>query len=638
MSSRLPVIVGFGGFNAAGRSSFHHAYRRTVLESLPTEARQETLLGLATLMKLVSVVDGQYVDGEGKSYSADEVIANFEEQILNSTLVRKIEKQHFDVDNVHWHKDATIAPADGEALTFVVKKKQLPEVMPESWSLTELDNGMVRVELTDGINVKFNSSREMPVKSAGQLPTGFEPGEQYNSRFHPRGLQLTIAAASDALQSVGIEWQSIENSVRPDEVCVYSSSAMGQNDDNGNGGMMKSRLLGGRVTAKQLPLGLNTMSADFINAYILGSVGQTGAITGACASFLYNLQAAVDDIANGKCRVAIVGAAEAPLQTEIIDGYANMSALGSADGLRKLEGKGPDEEPDYRRASRPFGENCGFTLAESAQYFVLMDDALAVELGADIHGAVPSVFINADGPKKSISAPGPGNYLTMGKAMASARAIVGDESLRKRSFIQAHGSSTPANRVTESIIFDKLAKAFDINDWPVAAMKAYVGHPLATASGDQLSNSLGVFKYGIVPGIKTIDKVADDVYADRLNISNTDINRGEQAIDVAFLNSKGFGGNNASAAVLAPHVVEKMLAKRYGEEAIAQYHSRRETVRAEAAKYEASALEGNLNTVYKFGENMIDEAEISVTPERITLPSFEQSVDLNLENPYTDMV
>ena len=57
--SRLPVIVGFGGYNAAGRSSFHHGFRRTVQESLQPQARQETLAGLAQMMKLVRVVDGQ---------------------------------------------------------------------------------------------------------------------------------------------------------------------------------------------------------------------------------------------------------------------------------------------------------------------------------------------------------------------------------------------------------------------------------------------------------------------------------------------------------------------------------------------------------------------------------------------------
>ena len=30
----LPVIVGMGGINAAGRTSFHQGYRRIVLDSL----------------------------------------------------------------------------------------------------------------------------------------------------------------------------------------------------------------------------------------------------------------------------------------------------------------------------------------------------------------------------------------------------------------------------------------------------------------------------------------------------------------------------------------------------------------------------------------------------------------------------
>src|SRR5690606_16817816 len=112
----------------------------------------------------------------------------------------------------------------------------------------------------------------------------------------------------------------------------------------------------------------NSMPADFVNAYILGSVGHTGAIAGACASFLYNLRAAVEDISSGKCRVAVVGNAEAPITTEIIDGYATMGALAAEEKLKKLDGS---DEADPRRTSRPFGENCGFTIAEATQYIVL---------------------------------------------------------------------------------------------------------------------------------------------------------------------------------------------------------------------------------------------------------------------------
>lgn len=182
-----------------------------------------------------------------------------------------------------------------------------------------------------------------------------------------------------------------------------------------------------------------------------------------------------------------------------------------------------------------------------------------------------------------------------------------------------------------------MAEVHGIENWPVTAMKAYVGHPLASASADQLANTLGVFKYGVVPGVKTIDKVADDVYDDHLNISNTDVAL-KGGLDIAFLNSKGFGGNNASCAVLAPRIIEKMLTKRYGEEAMKAYHDRRETVRAKAAEYEQAVLAGDLNVIYRFGENMIDESAIDVNEERLIMPGFENQVDLALPNPYEDMV
>jgi acetoacetyl-[acyl-carrier protein] synthase len=630
--ARLPIIVGFGGFNAAGRSSGHHAYRRMVIESLGAPERQDTLAGLAVMMGLVSFTDGSYRDQDGEPIDLGAIEARFGAEILDGTLIRRIDKTFFDVDATHWQKSATLGAGD-EPLVVEMRKRDLPEPVPADWQVEEIDADRVRVVSPSGLSVKFDSYRDLPVKSAGQLPRGFDPGALYNSRYHPRALQLAVIGASDALQSTGLGWQAIIDSVKPDQVGVYASNVMSQMDENGFGGLLQSRLKGNRVSAKQCPLGLNTMPADFVNAYILGSVGQTGAITGACASFLYNLQAAADDIASGKCRVAVVGCAEAPIVAEIIDGYATMGALASEEKLRKLDDV---EEADPRRTSRPFGENVGFTMAEASQYVILMDDALVMELGAEVHGAVGDVFINADGFKKSISAPGPGNYITMAKAVASARAILGDESVQRRSLVQAHGSSTPQNRVTESQIFDQIAQVFNITEWPVAAVKAYVGHSLSAASGEQLITSLGVFKYGIVPGIKTIDKVADDVFADRLAISTVDVVR-KEPIDVAFLNSKGFGGNNATASVFAPHIVDSMLARRYGVDKFAQYQEARAQVRERAAAYDAAALKGDFATIYHFGEGLIDESLITVDQDHLSLPGFARAIDLNFTNRFADM-
>ena len=633
--SRLPVIVGFGGYNAAGRSSFHHGFRRTVLESLPAAERQETLAGLAVLMKLVRVEVDQYLDADGQVLTPAEIETRFGEQILQGTLVRRIEKRHLDVDAAHWQKNLTITGEAGKPFSFITLAKQLPEPLPTDWVVEPLNDTEVMVTVYDGCDIKVDSFRSLPVKSAGQLPSGFEPSEHYASRFHPRGLQMTIVAATDALRSSGLPWQTIVDSVQPDEIAVFASSAMSQLDENSFGGLMQSRLKGNRVSAKQLALGLNSMPADFINAYILGSVGTTGAITGACASFLYNLQKGTEMITSGRARVVLVGNGEAPVTQECIEGYGAMGALATEDGLRSIEGQ-PDV--DFRRASRPFSHNCGFTLAESAQFFLLMDDELALQLGADIHGAVPDVFINADGFKKSISAPGPGNYLTMSKAIFSAMQIVGEEGVRRRSFVHAHGSSTPANRVTESELLDRVAGAFDIQDLPLTAVKAYVGHSLASASADQLASALGSFRYQIIPGIKTIDEVAEDVHREHLRISTRDVSRTAEPLEVCFINSKGFGGNNASCVVLAPSVVERMLHKRYGNAAYADYCKRREATRVAAQEYDRRALKGQLDVIYNFGENMIDDSQIQISGSEMRIPGFSQSLVFRKDDRFKDML
>jgi acetoacetyl-[acyl-carrier protein] synthase len=627
--SQLPVIVGFGGYNAAGRSSFHHAFRRTILASLDEHKRVKTLLSLATLMKLVRHEDGHYLDAENTPMSAAQVADKYQTTIEQNTLIRRIHAQYFDVDAVPGVNDVMLNSDDHSV--FTINRRDMPNPIPKNWVVKTLDDSTVKVSISGSLSIKMESFRKFDVQSAGILPTGFIPAEQYNSRFHPKGLQLTVLAASDAINSIGIPWSEIMAKVDPDQVAVFAASGLGQTDDFGIGGYMKSRLQSNRPTSKQMPLGLNSMVADFVNAYVCGSVGTTGAASGACATFLYNLRLAVDDINAGRHRVVVCGSSEAPVTPEVMEGFAAMSALGTDDRLARLDG---GDICDHRRASRPFGENAGFTMAESGQFFVLMDDELAVELGADIYGAIPNVFVNADGFKKSISSPGAGNYVTMAKAVGAARAIVGKESIQKRSYIQAHGSSTPQNRVTESMIFDKVAAGFGIEHWPVTAVKAFVGHPLGPASGDQLANALGSFADGIIAGIKTVDAVASDVIDQRLDILLEDK---KAVIDVAFLNSKGFGGNNASAIVLSPAKVEAMLESRYGAEKMAIYRDKREVVRATAAKYDEAASNGDLQVIYNFGSNIIEDHEISITDASVTIENFAHSINLAFENPYSDM-
>jgi len=638
--TRLPLIVGFGGIGPAGRSSFHHAYKRLVFESLPNNSYHETFLGLATMMNLVSYQNGHYRDDRGTTYQPSEVVSRFKERILEGTLVRKIEIDHFDCDQVDWHKKVSLQAPGSEALVFITDRKQLPQPIPTNWKIKPVDKAhLVRVSIQGKADFLVNSQREMAAQAAGQLPTGFTPETQYNARSHPRGLQMAIIAASDAIHSIGIPWKEIVDAVKPDEISVYAGSVMSQLDENGYGGLMTSRLKGQRVSAKHLALGLNTMPADFINAYVLGNVGVTGNSTGACASFLYNLRNGMQDIQSGRSRVVIVGNSEAPLTPEIFDGYNAMGALANNEKLAAIQGldKADAHKIDHRLASQPFGNNCGFTLSESAQFVVLMDDKLAMDIGAQNHGAISDVFINADGTKKSISAPGPGNYITMAKAVASAVSLVGIDTVRNRSMVMAHGSSTPQNRVSESKLLDKVATAFDIRQWPVSAVKSYLGHSLSPASADQLVSVLGTFKYGIIPGIKTVESFAEDLHANRLHLSNRDVQRSPGNIELAFLNSKGFGGNNASACILSPDLVNKMLSKRYGSDSLDRFLSRQRKTNFYANEYDQCAIKGDMQTIYRFGEDMIDEDQIEITAESLSLPTFKHSIKLGAENKYADM-
>lgn len=635
--SHLPVIVGAGGISAAGRSSAHHAYRRLVIDRLPAEQAAATLANLAVLQGMLQYRDGVSRDAAGNAVNLDAFLHQHRDAILAGTLIRKLEKNLFDCEQLRWHRNASLTPAEGgEVLRFTLSRRHLPETIPQNWRVEEDGTGQtVTVTAYGGLEVLFKDYHQSPVKSAGQLPSGFMPERLYPSRNHPRGLQMTVYGASDAIRSLGIDWETIAARVPPDQIAVYAGSSMSQLDQNGNGGMLQARLLGKKVTSKQLPLGFPEMPADFINAYMLGNVGTTGANMGACATFHYNLFQGIRDIQNGTHRVVIVGGSEAPLVPEIIEGYANMGALADIDKLSALDGgRG---EPDWRRASRPFGENVGFTLAESAQFIVLFDDALALELGANILGAVNDVFINADGYKKSIAGPGIGNYITMAKAAAATRAVIGEEGLRRRTFVQAHGTSTPQNRVTESAIFSRIAQHFGIESWPVTAVKAHLGHSLCCAGADQLAASLGVWEYGIIPGITTTKAVAPDVIQENLSFLLDHHEVGAEGMDAAILNAKGFGGNNATASILAPHVARRMLVRRHGRRALTAHAERNARVAEASAGYDAQTCREEVPPIYRFDHHVKSEEALSFSRESLTIDGYPEPINLALDNKYSDM-
>nr|MCH9666243.1 beta-ketoacyl synthase [Gammaproteobacteria bacterium] len=401
--------------------------------------------------------------------------------------------------------------------------------------------------------------------------------------------------------------------IAPDRLAVYCGSGLGQLDNLGMGGVLTAMLKQERTITKQLPFSYPQMTADFINAYIINNLGQTGNCCGACATFLYNLALAVTNIKIGKVDLAIVGTSEAPILPQLMSAFYNMGAMTSDSKI---------SSGDFSKASLPFGNNFGFVMGESAQFVVLASAEAAYKLGARIHGAVPDVFISADGAKRSISSPGPGNYITVAKALAAAGRILGDKKVAKHSYVHAHGTSTPQNRVTESQILSSVAKHFKIKDWPVLAVKSYLGHSQATAGGDQIMAALGYWKHSILPGINTVDDIADDVASAnlRFNLENTET--AKSAMDVSFINAKGFGGNNATAILFSPDVAENIYKKEMGSRKLRKNLKIVEKRQQRIDQYLADAENGKFSVRYELAQSPPTDKDISLRGDKIIIDGY----------------
>lgn len=90
--------------------------------------------------------------------------------------------------------------------------------------------------------------------------------------------------------------------------------------------------------------------------------------------------------------------------------------------------------------------------------------------------------------------------------------------------------------------------------------------------------------------------------------------------------------------VLAPQVVERMLRKRYGAERFATYVARREQTRAAAQAYDQQALHGQLQIIYNFGHDLIDDQAIRINDEQIQVPGFNQPLVFAKASRFADML
>ena len=135
--ANLPVITGLGGINAAGRSSGNHSYRRMIFDCLSETEKLETQTALAALTGRLSRQDGQWVDESKNTVDANTYLKSISQNLLNGTLIRKLENNLFDPQRVHYHSRMNVSPKRETGLKFDLLRKQIPATRPPGWKIED---------------------------------------------------------------------------------------------------------------------------------------------------------------------------------------------------------------------------------------------------------------------------------------------------------------------------------------------------------------------------------------------------------------------------------------------------------------------------------------------------------------------
>jgi 3-oxoacyl-[acyl-carrier-protein] synthase II len=197
---------------------------------------------------------------------------------------------------------------------------------------------------------------------------------------------------------------------------------------------------------------------------------------------------------------------------------------------------------DPRAASRPFDKDRdGFVLSEGAGIVVLEEYERAKKRGAEIYAELLGYSATDDG--YHITAPMPDGA---GAARAMKLALV-DSGVEpeKVDYINAHGTSTELNDITEStaikgVFGDHAYKLL------VSSTKSSLGHQLGASGAVELIICVKVLNESTVP--PTINLENQDERCD-LKIDYVPKEARKANVHIALSNSFGFGGHNACLVV-----------------------------------------------------------------------------------------
>ena len=279
-----------------------------------------------------------------------------------------------------------------------------------------------------------------------------------------------------------------------------------------------------KVSPFYIPAAILNMASGNSSIYT-GAKGPNKTVVTACASGTNSIGDAFQTILLNKADVMIAGGTESTVTPSGIAGFANLKALST--------------NPDPKTASRPFTiDRDGFVLGEGAGVLILEELEHAKKRGAKIYAEV--IGYGETGDAYHMTAPSDGGE---GAARAINMALVqGNIKLEEVGYINAHGTSTPANDKNETQAIKTIfgEHAYKLS---VSSTKGATGHLLGGAGGVEAAFLALAIDEGIVP--PTINYENSDPLCDLDYTPNKAVKRD---INVGLSTSLGFGGHNAVLA------------------------------------------------------------------------------------------
>lgn len=193
---------------------------------------------------------------------------------------------------------------------------------------------------------------------------------------------------------------------------------------------------------------------------------------------------------------------------------------------------------DPTKASRPFDKDRdGFVMGEGSTILVLEELESAKKRGASILAEVVGYGFSCDA--YHITAPCEGGE----GAIQCMKAALKDGGLSPESigYINAHGTSTPANDETETIAIKNVFGEWAQTGLLVSSTKSMTGHLLGAAGAVEAAFCILALKSGVVPPTINLDNPSEGCDLDYVAHKSRNA-----SFKFTMSNSFGFGGTNAT--------------------------------------------------------------------------------------------